>query len=1084
MKQSKLCMQAAGVVAAFLVGTMANAQNNPAQHQPPQGELYQVFRERMARIDSLKNSMPDSVVYSEGGELNELMRWYSYWQPRLAPHGDFDNYERMVSAYWEREKQRGIGQRANEDPWHEIGPTRRRNQMLGIGPIRSIAISDVDPDYMLCTSNSGGVFYTTNATTDCYWQNAGTDTQWPRSGAKHAAFYPGELNQWFAVNGERLGYTGGIRRKMANSNTWDSDAIFDRFDAPEQDINVQIVKLLFDRKTNLNFDHRLFACTSRGLYFSDDPIAASPGWTASYIVPPLSIQSAYPNGTMDMSRVFVNDVEYLTIPNTSTLCAAMRFTVDVGSNGQQIVNVWRFMQSADNGGYWQEVEGQPQVTTNFNWSSVEVTADAPANFFCKSYGPGGWVKSYNPGIPALPWSDEATNIFQPGSHFGNGHAFAIDQFDRESLFVGNYIDITWYRNGAVIPYPYPGGTGGNNSTGHDDTECILSDPNTPGLFWVGHHGGVSRINTNGTTRSWLDRSDGLGVAETWSFSTSQNKPDYIALGLYHYANILTRVPYAAEWDPDWDYLDHYGDGTLVLINPKDANTVYFAEQGDPLIGWKRIDNAESTVTGVTSIGTFRSQYYGKGDLHRTEPNTLFRTKTTNVMGVPPVDLPITNYENEIFKSDRGTTGTEVQISDFANNVQATRRSNSGYALDNEQFLWIKNNPANPEHLYASQENWNYQARLWRTTIANSPDIPAVRASWHEVAHPRRADLYQDELRPPNIAAIGFDTEDENHIYISYNGSSFGSAVDFHGDFAQQMVFRLNLSQQAPSPGQIDCSTTPYCDDLTMNLPNTIASMNGLAFEQGSDGGLYIATDFGIYFTNNKRISAYDPDNPEDANEPNSSGWIRSGTNLPHVGSNGLEINYQVNKIRVGLYGRGAWEHDLYCPTDQDLAETGTYGEDSFLEASSSITSDAIVAEERRVHYRAGESVRLQPGFHAQAGSRFHAFIHPCNAPGNSFNPKKLPVGTTRPYANSEPTTEPAGIVLSPNPAQGLTTVTCQSIPSDAAARLRLFDARGRVVRETIMKGTQHTLDLVGLHGLYVVLVVYDSAQYTARLSVP
>ena len=75
MKQSKLCMQAAGVVAAFLVGTMANAQNNPAQHQPPQGELYQVFRERMARIDSLKNSMPDSVVYSEGGELNELMRW-------------------------------------------------------------------------------------------------------------------------------------------------------------------------------------------------------------------------------------------------------------------------------------------------------------------------------------------------------------------------------------------------------------------------------------------------------------------------------------------------------------------------------------------------------------------------------------------------------------------------------------------------------------------------------------------------------------------------------------------------------------------------------------------------------------------------------------------------------------------------------------------------------------------------------------------------------------------------------------------------------------------------------------------------
>lgn len=657
--------------------------------------------------------------------------------------------------------------------------------------------------------------------------------------------------------------------------------------------------------------------------------------------------------------------------------------------------------------------------------------------------------------------------------------------------VGQGIQARSYLNGSTLHSSF--------QTGHDDVEIILSDPSVPNRFWVANHGGVYRVEVPQTQTPLpipTDASDGLGVAEVWSMSTSKNKPDYVALGLYHDANIITRGFYGTDWDPEWEYLPLYGDGTLVLINPKNANEVYFANQSfswtpnnpntPPRITWYRTTSAETVVASSSSafIGNFPAQYFGEGDLNQENPEILYRTKQVEVYGLPPVDLPVLNRENEVFRSDQGITTTEAQISDFANDVQATRRANSGYSLDNEQFWWIKNNPANPEHLYASQENWNYQARLWRTTIANSPDIPAVRASWHEVAHPRRADLYQDELRPPNIAAIAFDTEDENTVYITYNGSSFVGPEDFEGDYAQKMVFRLNLEHQAPGLGQFDCANTPYCDDLTMNLPNTIAMMNGLVFEQGSDGGLYISTDFGVYFTNNKRIAAFDPSNPEDANEPNSSGWTLIGTNLPHVGSNGLEINYQVNKIRVGLYGRGAWEHDLYCPTDQDLAETGTYGEDSFLEASSSITSDAIVAEERRVHYRAGESVRLQPGFHAEAGSRFHAFIHPCNAPGNSFNPKKLPVGTTRPYANSEPTTEPAGIVLSPNPAQGLTTVTCQSIPSDAAARLRLFDARGRVVRETIMKGTQHTLDLVGLHGLFLVVVENSGAQYTARVSVP
>ena len=165
----------------------------------------------------------------------------------------------------------------------------------------------------------------------------------------------------------------------------------------------------------------------------------------------------------------------------------------------------------------------------------------------------------------------------------------------------------------------------------------------------------------------------------------------------------------------------------------------------------------------------------------------------------------------------------------------------------------------------------------------------------------------------------------------------------------------------------------------MNLPNTFADKDCLVFEQGSDGGLYIGTDVGVYFTDNKRIAAFDPLSPEDADDlSNTTGWVRLGGALPHVVSHGLEINYQVNRLRNGMNGRGVWEHGLRCPPDpEDRSETSVYTADAFVEARNDVGSDAVVPAGFKVSYRAGNSVHLTPGFHAQSASRFHALRSVC-----------------------------------------------------------------------------------------------------------
>jgi len=165
-----------------------------------------------------------------------------------------------------------------------------------------------------------------------------------------------------------------------------------------------------------------------------------------------------------------------------------------------------------------------------------------------------------------------------------------------------------------------------------------------------------------------------------------------------------------------------------------------------------------------------------------------------------------------------------------------------------------------------------------------------------------------------------------------------------------------------------------------------------------------------------------------------------------------------------------------------IAETGTYAANEFLEALNDIVSEAVVPNGLKVDYRAGTEVRLTPGFHAEAGSRFHAFIHPCDLPGNSFKPKNLPMEVDKPI--DRPDDRPVAmrtLDLFPNPASGHLSIRCAGLEENEISQVRLFDATGKQAMVVPMRGPLLQLDVSRLNGLFMVVVDRGSERFTGRV---
>lgn len=991
----------------FVIASLLGVIASNAQFIPPRDKnLNEIKRDAEIYFKRLHEQMSDEDFYHEGSEYNEYMRFLQTWEPRLVGHGDFKKYflnEKIVLG-----QDRATGVSANcpgVANWWELGPynspigtmSSNGGSHTGTGPIEFIVINKNLPNNMLCGSMSGGLFYTTNSGNN--WQNAGGDDTWSKTGCAAAAYHPTLNTTWYAVSngwGPYFGWSGGVYRTTNSGTAWTKVG-----DANTFGVWCNAYSITVD-PVNAN---NAVVGTNDGLFATTNLNAANVVWD-SY-------------GTRKFPGDMVYDVENRPGTNNELYATVATGTIQIG-NGTYGTN-WELWKSLDFGQTWSQITGLPASFSNCINLTMEFNKNLPNKiYFSNDRNLGSCSAVYN---STCDRSDELWTYNITGnswsmidSHLsvlmGGGHGFGVANSGSSEIVYEAYVDrYRVYDNGTWTLY----NTAQPNYTQyHVDVEDFVTHPTTANEVWMACHGGVFKSIDKGVT--WIDKSDGIGVAEILGMSTSYTNPEFVLLGLYHDGSILTQTGYFNNWVPDW-YLKGEGDGQQTLIDNFDPTYMYVSSQGG---SWNMSTNTGASFSG--GVGYVPANWGTEGVLNRIDPKIFYRPSGGN---------------GEVYRSfDRGANNQVA--SNFATLVGGTYNAYAVYSCENFYSRMYAQLLGPASHI------------LCMSTDINNPNVATAINSWMQLPVPStilnscsgNTNFYFNDLFP--------DLDNINIVYLTSNSSS--SCINQPN--GTNMVIKADYT----------IPNSPVFTDLTFDLPNTNAGQ--IVVEKGADGALYVATDLGVYYTNNKRIAS--------ATYPI---WCHYGPNLPHAAAVDLDINYQINKIRVGLSGRGVWENTLNCPTDFDETYANiTHPAALYREVTHDITSAAIVSSSANVSYRGGNQIHLLPGFHANAGSKFHAFIHRCSTPGNSFRSYVVDEMQFEEESEDESAMlERPPFTLYPNPANDNITVALAD-SRKSITELIIYDMSGRLLKSygnfKSMSGDKITIDISDLSkGFFVIEIV-------------
>lgn len=523
----------------------------------------------------------------------------------------------------------------------------------------------------------------------------------------------------------------------------------------------------------------------------------------------------------------------------------------VATNGVSPTN-WRFVY-ASSGNNWQPVPNQPASTANAHRLTIEVTPAKADNLYTVTIAPGGSATLSIYDFGANAWSVVTSSAVQ---NIGHGHSFGVDPFNANEIFLSHGTEGRRYTVGGTQPVFQFASRYSTSGTYHPDIEDLVPHPVNPNEVWMCHHGGVSKSIDNGAT--WIDASVGLGTAQVMRMSTASADPRYVALALYHAGTVLTTSPYFPLWTPGWTVAPNaFCDGLQPRIAPTGQSMWHSCQWG----AWQRSLDFGQTFQ---ANGPSSPVWVTDAALDALVPTTQYRLITAG------------GFHNISRTFDNGNTWTP--ISQFQTLFPpstyeyilwrlAVPQTSSGYLV-----VHLLERPA------GSNGWWNHRA--FRTKIANDLTASNVIPSWHELPLPRNMWPSDIELEPGNPDVVYFSDSSS----ANFGSDPFGLGMLYRVDYTNPLLHTLH-----------QCHAV-LCQDLTQNLPNGSSGHSALALERSGDGAIYFATDYGVYYSNTFTRAS-------------GNGWTKLGKGLPNTGSGGIELNDVAQLVRVGTFGRGAWEHD-------------------------------------------------------------------------------------------------------------------------------------------------------------------------------
>ena len=200
------------------------------------------------------------------------------------------------------------------------------------------------------------------------------------------------------------------------------------------------------------------------------------------------------------------------------------------------------------------------------------------------------------------------------------------------------------------------------------------------------------------------------------------------------------------------------------------------------------------------------------------------------------------------------------------------------------------NPINPKCLYIGYKKvyktndrgntWtnissNLTADYLRTLFVSPSDTNVIYASSYDslfVTNNAGVNWYYHtsgigSLTYPKISNLTVHPTNSQIVWMTYSGSASGKKVYKSIDGGSTWI------------------------NISGTLPNV--SINCIVYENGSNDGLYIGTDVGVFYR-----------------DATMTDWINYNNGLPNVVVSELEISYNNNKIWAATFGRGLWQSDL------------------------------------------------------------------------------------------------------------------------------------------------------------------------------
>lgn len=316
-------------------------------------------------------------------------------------------------------------------------------------------------------------------------------------------------------------------------------------------------------------------------------------------------------------------------------------------------------------------------------------------------------------------------------------------------------------------------------------------------------------------------------------------------------------------------------------------------------------------------------------------NQIYRMSTSpinpSLIAAGSQDNGCNFYINGRWRHLNGGDGMEVAIDPSNSNVLyvasqygGMRRSTNGGTSftgikpPGEEGGWVtpyKISPSNPTILYAGLDNlWRSDNRgtNWeKLTEIGSTNNKITQLTVYPEDHnfvyfTRGSSLYRtfdggatveminSGVGPGTITYVEVSPNDSLKVYLTYGGYNAGRKVFASEDGGASFV------------------------DISTNLPPI--PVRCITPVKGDGGGLYIGTQFGVFYTDDKLQD-----------------WIPFNEGLPTSQVNEIEIQYTVNKVRAATYGRGIWEADLF--TDLEIAPIASFE-----------SSNTVICEGEQVSY--------------------------------------------------------------------------------------------------------------------------------------